>query len=73
MYGGDGELKVVDADGAIFKTKRTVQLVEWSSTGFGFRSNCERPRVCKGKRGECDAMSVFSSRHRNKFDLKDTP
>ena len=61
MYRGDALPKDVNAAMATVKTKLTIRLVDWSSTAFEFGINCQPPSGCKGRRGECVAVFVFSN------------
>ena len=48
MYRGDVVPTGVSAAMATVKTKRTIQIVDWSWTGLEFGINCRVPSGCKG-------------------------
>ena len=48
LYRGDVVLKDVNVAIATFKTKRTIQLVNWCSTGFKVGINYQPPTVVPG-------------------------
>ena len=48
MYRGDVVPKDVNASVATIKTKRTIQFVDWSPTGFKVGINYQPPTVVPG-------------------------
>eukprot|EP00954_Amorphochlora_amoebiformis_P004110 319051-Amorphochlora_amoeboformis.AAC.1 len=80
MYRGDVVPKDVNAAVATIKTKRTIQFVDWSPTGFKCGINYEAPHVVPGSamakvnRAMCmisnsTAIAEVFSRIDHKFDL----
>merc|ERR1719440_2727484 len=64
MYRGDVVPKDVNAAVATIKTKRTIQFVDWSPTGFKCGINYQPPTVVPG-----GALAEVFSRIHHKFDL----
>merc|ERR1711943_134127 len=80
MYRGDAVPKDVNAAVATIKTKRTIQFVDWSPTGFKCGINYQPPTVVPGgdlakvQRAVCmisnsTAVAEVFSRIDHKFDL----
>ena len=80
MYRGDVVPKDVNASVATIKTKRTIQFVDWSPTGFKVGINYQPPTVVPGgdlakvMRAVCmisntTAIAEVFSRIDHKFDL----
>merc|ERR1711982_296862 len=80
MYRGDVVPKDVNASVATIKTKRTIQFVDWSPTGFKCGINYQPPTVVPGgdlakvMRAVCmisnsTAIAEVFSRIDHKFDL----
>lgn len=80
MYRGDVVPKDVNAAVATIKTKRTIQFVDWSPTGFKVGINYQPPTVVPGgdlakvQRAVCmcansTAIAEVLSRLDHKFDL----
>ena len=80
MYRGDVVPKDVNASVATIKTKRTIQFVDWSPTGFKCGINYQPPTVVPGgdlakvMRAVCmisnsTAVAEVFSRIDHKFDL----
>merc|ERR1712118_57501 len=80
MYRGDVVPKDVNAAVATIKTKRTIQFVDWSPTGFKCGINYQQPTVVPGgdlakvMRAVCmisnsTAIAELYSRIDHKFDL----
>src|SRR6202453_2088732 len=80
MYRGDVVPKDVNASVATIKTKRTIQFVDWSPTGFKCGINYQQPTVVPGgdlakvQRAVCmisnsTAIAEVFARIDHKFDL----
>ncbi|KAK9531583.1 hypothetical protein VZT92_011000 [Zoarces viviparus] len=73
LYRGDVVPKDVHAATATIKTKRTIQFVDWCSTGFKVGINYQPPTVAPGgdlamvQRAVCTAEAWAGLDH--KFDL----
>merc|ERR1712064_260559 len=71
MYRGDVVPKDVNAAVATIKTKRTIQFVDWSPTGFKCGINYQPPTVVRAvcMISNSTAIAEVFSRIDHKFDL----